>query len=104
VDDTTFAVRIEGKPEPVSTLFYLPPPPGASFLQALTQKIEEFLSTGKPPYPVERTLLTGGMLDFLLESRSRSGRQVETQELDVSYDPPADSGFIRGSWTVPVGG
>src|SRR5262249_26123253 len=40
VDDTTFAARIEGKAEPVSTLFYLPPPPGANFLQALTQKIE----------------------------------------------------------------
>jgi hypothetical protein len=102
VDDTTFAARIEGQAKPVSTLFYLPPPPGASFLQALTEKIEGFLATGKPPYPVERTLLTGGMLDFLLESRVRKGQRLETPELDVQYDPPADSAFLRGSWTHPV--
>jgi hypothetical protein len=31
-DDTTFASRLEGEKKPVSTLFYLPPPPGAAFL------------------------------------------------------------------------
>src|SRR5437764_11367581 len=63
VDDTTFAARLDGRKEPVSTLFYLPSPPGAAFLEALTVKIEEFLATGQPPYPIERTLLTGGILD-----------------------------------------
>jgi hypothetical protein len=85
----------------VSTLFYLPPPPGASFLQALTVRIEDFLATRKAPYPVERTLLTGGMLDFLLESRLHK-RPLETPELDVVYDPPRDSGFLRGTWTHPA--
>ena len=35
VDDTTFAARIKGQEKPASTLFYLPPPPGAEFLEAL---------------------------------------------------------------------
>jgi hypothetical protein len=68
----------------------------------LTEKIEEFLMTGKPPYPVERTLLTGGILDLVLESRVRGQKLLETPELDVSYEPPADSGFLRGDWRSPV--
>ncbi len=98
IDDTVFAARIAGRDKPVSTLFYLPPPPGAGFLQALTVKIEDFLATGKPPYPLERTLLTGGILDVALESRVRGQKRLETPDLDVAYDPPKDSGFLRGSY------
>ena len=102
VDDTTFAARIDGEKRPVSTLFYLPPPPGAAFLEALTMKIEEFLAAGRPPYPVERTLLTGGILDAVLDSRVQGQRRLETPELDVSYDPPANSGFMRGDYNPPA--
>jgi hypothetical protein len=101
-DDTTFAARIDGEKKPVSTLFYLPPPPGAAFLQALTVKIEDFFATGKPPYPVERTLLTGGVLDWALESRVQGHKRLETADLDISYDPPQDSGFLRGDWRSPA--
>lgn len=99
VDDTTFAARVRDGREPVGTLFYLPPPPGAAFLEALTTKIEGFLATGQPPYPIERTLLTGGILDCVLDSRVQGHRRLETPDLDVRYDPPADSGFLRGDYT-----
>jgi hypothetical protein len=102
VDDTTFAARLAGEKKPVSTLFYLPPPPGAAFLQALTVKIEEFLATGRPPHPVERTLLTGGILDTVLGSRVQGHRRLETEDLDVSYDPPRTSGFLKGDETNPA--
>jgi hypothetical protein len=101
-DDTTFAARLKGEKKPISTLFYLPPPPGAGFLQALTVKIEEFLATGQPPYPVERTLLTGGILDWALESRIRGQKRLETPDVDVVYDPPLDSGYMKGDYTSPV--
>jgi hypothetical protein len=102
-DDTTFAARLKGVKKPVSTLFYLPPPPGAGFLQALTVKIEDFLTSGRPPYPVKRTLLTGGILDMALESRIRGQKRLQTPDLAVVYDPPDDSGFIRGNYTSPAG-
>jgi hypothetical protein len=102
IDETVFAARVEGERRPVSTLFFLPPPPGAAFLQALTMKIEDFLATGRPPYPVERTVLNGGMLDWLLESRVRDQRRLLTPDLDIRYQAPRDAGFLRGDSTNPA--
>jgi hypothetical protein len=98
VDDTTFAARVAGETKPVSTFFYLPPPPGAAFLEALAVRVEDFLATGKPPYPVERTLLTGGVLDCALDSRVAGHKRLETPDLEVSYKAPKDSGFLRGNY------
>jgi hypothetical protein len=103
VADETFAARLAGEPKPVSTLFWLPPPPGAAFLEALASHVEKFVATGKPPYPAERTQLTGGVLDYALESRVQGSRRLETPDLDVRYAPPADSGFMRGEYVRPAG-
>jgi hypothetical protein len=108
VDDTTVAVRLSDPTEPgksaiVSTLLYLPAPPGASFFNPLVLRIEEFFKTGKPYCPVERTLLTGGILDAALESRIRDHQPVATPDLAaIDYAPPADSGFIRTPLTDPT--
>jgi len=99
-DDTTFAARVKGEKKPISTLFYLPPPPGAAFLETLTTHVEVFLATGKAPYPVERTLLTGGILDWALQSRMEKSKRLETADLDIEYEPPKDSGFMRGDYTT----
>src|SRR5262249_48335583 len=84
VDDTTFAARVAGQKNPVSTLFYLPPPPGAAFLEALTTKVEQFLATGRPPYPVERTLLTGGILLGPPECRRQQTEPCRTARLAIA--------------------
>lgn len=102
VADETFAARLEGEKKPQSCLFWLPPPPGAAFLEALSSHIETFFATGKPPYPVERTLLTGGILDYALESRVNASKRLETPDLDIRYNPPTDSGFMRGDYVKPV--
>jgi hypothetical protein len=97
VADFTFAARVKGKKEPISTLFDLPAPPGARYFSALTWNIEKLFTTGKAPYPVERTLLTTTVLDFAMRSLAADGKRMEDPALSVSYAAPADSGYFRGS-------
>jgi hypothetical protein len=102
LQDFCFAAKLKGENKPASCMFYLPPPPGAKYFDCLVANIEKLLETGKTPYPVERTLLTTGILDGAMESHYRRGTRVETPDLDVHYNPPADSGFCRCSVTSPV--
>jgi hypothetical protein len=97
IQDFNVAVKVKGQKEPAGCLFYLPAPPGARYFDCQAAAIERMLETGRPPYPMERTLLTSGILDFAMESRYRKGQRVETPELDVKYAAPADSGFFRGN-------
>ncbi|WP_152053875.1 hypothetical protein [Tautonia marina] len=105
VDDTTIASRVvndDGTPTDVSTLVYLPAPPGADFFTPLVLRIEDFFRTGHPPYPAERTQLTGGILDVALESRIRGSVRIETPELaSIDYEAPEDSGFIQAPVANP---
>jgi hypothetical protein len=104
VDDTTIGARL-GDGSFASTLFYLPAPPGASFFTPLVLRIEDFFRSGKPPYPVERTQLTGGILDAALESRARGSQRVETPDLaTIDYESPNDSGFIKSPVASPEKG
>ena len=106
VDDTTVAARIDdsdGGRSIVSTLMYLPAPPGASFFNPLVLRIEDFFRTGVPRTRSSGRQLTGGILDVALESRIRGHRRIETPDLaSIDYKAPADSGFIRSSLTDPA--
>lgn len=69
------------------TWCYLPKPQRDHF-SFLCNHIEKMFLTGKSSYPVERTLLTTGMLAALMDSRHGGGRRVETPELTkVQYQP-----------------
>src|SRR5205814_1583336 len=102
VQDFTFAAKIKGENKPASCLFQLPDPPGAKYFDCLVANIEKLFENGKSPYPVERTLLTSGTLDRIMDSHSRRGARVESPELDIKYTAPDDSGFRRGSISAPV--
>ncbi|HKB36092.1 MAG TPA: hypothetical protein VKD72_06535 [Gemmataceae bacterium] len=101
IQDFCFAATIKGEAKPASCLFHLPPPPGAKYFDALVSNIEKLFETGRSPYPVERTLLTTGILDAVMESHHRRGERIETPELGVRYAAPADSGFLRGGVSAP---
>ena len=91
VDDFNFAARIKGQAEPLSTLFYLPPNPNVTYSAALMSKAEETFLTNKAPYPVERTLLTSGLVAAGLKSLASGQKRIETPHLAVRYSVPRES-------------
>lgn len=95
VHDFTFAARLKGRPEPLSTLFYLPPNPNVHYSAVLMSKVEEMFLTGKAAYPVERTLLTTGVLAAAVRSLGTGQHRQETPHLAVRYSAPRQSLFVR---------
>ncbi len=102
IQDFCFAAKLKGEAKLASCMFHLPPPPGAKFFDCLVANIEKLLETRRPPYPVERTLLTSGVLDAAMESHYRRGARIETPHLSFCYSSPAESGFCRGNVSAPV--
>jgi hypothetical protein len=95
VGDFTFAARLKSADRPLSTLFYLPPNPNVVYSAALMSKAEEMFMTGKPPYPVQRTLLTTGLVAAAMQSLAKAGQRLPTPHLDVRYTAPRESLFWR---------
>lgn len=93
VGDFTFAARLKGQAEPLSTLFYLPPNPNVVYSAALMSKAEETFLTGKAPYPIERTLLTTGLVAAGMLSLASEQKRIETPHLSVRYQAPRESIF-----------
>jgi hypothetical protein len=99
VKDFNFAADVEGRREPFSTEMYLPMPDGrttlANFFSPLVNNIEKMFLTGKPTYPVERTLLTTGLTAAGVESLYRKQERYETPHLAIKYQPARESTFER---------
>ena len=82
-----FAAKLKGRERPVSTWYFLPKPQRDHF-SFLCNHIEKMFLTGRPSYPVERTLLTTGILARIVDSRAAGGKRIETPELEkVRYRP-----------------
>jgi hypothetical protein len=93
IRDFNISARLAGK-DPVSTQFCMSPPPNEMYSACLAAKIHKMYQTRSTPYPVERTLLTG-LLEACLNSRHRPNQKLETPNLAASYQPPAESQYIR---------
>jgi len=83
VKDFNFAARVRGAGI-LSTQFFLTPVPNVTYSACLVSKIEEMFITRHAPYPIERTLLTSGILESCLESKKQNKR-LETPHLAVAY-------------------
>ncbi len=91
----TFAGRLQGADKLVSTHFYLQQPDPFGHFAFLVKAIDSMMQTGHAPYPVERTLLTTGILDALMTSKAEKHRRIETPHLAIEYQP-TDWPFATG--------
>jgi hypothetical protein len=95
VGDFTFAARLAGSAEPLSTLFYLPPNPNVTYSAELMSRVEGMFLSGRPPYPIERTLLTSGLLAAAVRSLAEGQKRLETPHLAIRYQPTRESTFAQ---------
>lgn len=82
-----FAGKLDGETEPRSTQFYLQDRAPFGHFGYLVRAIESMIQTGHAPYPVERTLLTTGILDAAMTSLHEKGKRIETPHLAIKYTP-----------------
>jgi hypothetical protein len=77
-----------------STVFWTQEARPFTHFAILVKQLEPFFQTGKPTWPVERTLLTTGLLDALLISHRDGGKLIETPQLKFAYQS-------TWNWTKP---
>ena len=101
VEDFTVAVEVEGQQKLFSTLMRMQNGKPHYHFGCLVKNIEIMFKTGKAPYPVERTMLSSGILDFALESRILGYKRLETPELSrVRYLSSPESHFFTKGWDI----
>jgi hypothetical protein len=83
----TFAAKLPGESQPVSTWFQLENGAPYGHFGYLLRAVEHMIHTGQPAYPVERTLLTTGILDAALHSLAEGQKRRDTPHLEIRYEP-----------------
>jgi hypothetical protein len=83
IADYNFAVQtIDG------TLFsaqiFRPPKPRQDQYSRLAVVLEDFFRAGTPPWPIERGLLTAGLLEAMAKAAAQPSTRIETPELTTS--------------------
>lgn len=78
-----YSAKVDGKV--VATEFVLDNSMSYSHFSYLTLNIQKFIVSGKPPVPIERNLLTSGIIDQGIRSLA-DGKIRETPFLDIKYN------------------
>src|SRR5436190_2407520 len=94
VRDFTLAAQVKGRGV-MSTQFLLTPTANVTYSACLVNKIVEMFTTGRAPYPVERTEIVSGILESCLDSKVQDYKRLETPQLNVRYMAPRESQHCR---------
>ena len=98
IRDFNYAGMRADNGEIIGCQMYLPMPGSsattADFFTPLIRNVEEMILTGATPYPIERTLLTSGMVIAGVQSLAAE-KLIETPEMNVVYQAPEASMFLR---------
>jgi hypothetical protein len=82
-----FACQVAGRAEPIATEFSLQDGPPYRHFEWLVRAIDPMMHTRKASYPVERTVLTSGILDSIMHSLADGGKRISTPQLSMGYRP-----------------
>ena len=106
VQGISTAIKLKHEPQPLATYFvekFLDNLPHFAYLM---KAIERMMHTGRPSYPVERTLLSSGILDRALTSRMQNSEKLMCPELAINYEavdyPYAPNPRLDSNPTLPL--
>jgi hypothetical protein len=83
-----FAYRVKGQEKIVATSYKLDAVPRLKHFSSTVRSLEEMYLTGKPTEPGERTLLSTGILAYVMESHHQGDVKLETPDLNIAYAAP----------------
>lgn len=76
-----FSACVHGEADPLSTLVWFQRDRPYIHFAYLAKAIEVLVQTRRGPYPIERTLLTSGILEGMMTSAFMDGQRIETPHL-----------------------
>lgn len=84
-DRWNFACKLQGEKTPRATAFFNSPWGNRGLFKALSHAIQQHFIQGNEPYPAERTLLTTGMVEAVMQSFEKQGQPIQTPHLEIAY-------------------